>query len=88
MKMLSHAHPTLIVYCNIYTPDGERYDRDPRGIAEKAEEYSANNGYWYSSIFSLLNPNFSFSMMFVMRTNMNKSSFEVDSEEAAWNTGT
>src|SRR5689334_15879578 len=30
------AHPTLIIMSDIYTPEGERYDRDPRGIAQKA----------------------------------------------------
>src|SRR4051812_7123660 len=24
------AHPTLNIMCNIHTPDGERYERDPR----------------------------------------------------------
>lgn len=29
------AHPTLVIMCNIFTPDGERYERDPRSIAQK-----------------------------------------------------
>ena len=27
------AHPTLNIMSNIYTPEGDAYERDPRGIA-------------------------------------------------------
>jgi len=79
-------HPTLIVYCNIYTPAGERYDRDPRGIAEKAEEYLKSTGIGTSAFFA---PESEFFIFDDVRyeTGMNKSSYEVDSVEAAWNTG-
>ena len=46
------AHPTLIVMCNIHTPDGERYDRDPRSIAQKAEEYLQTTGVGTTAFFA------------------------------------
>ena len=43
-------HPTLNIMCNIYTPDGERYERDPRSIAQKAEEFLQKIRRGYCSI--------------------------------------
>lgn len=79
-------HPTLIIMCNIFTPDGERYDRDPRGIAQKAEEYMQNAGVGTAAYFA---PESEFFIFDEVRyeTGINKSYFEVDSEEAFWNTG-
>lgn len=80
------AHPTLVLLCNIYTPDGERYDRDPRSIAEKAEEYLQSTGVGTAAFFA---PESEFFIFDDVRyeSGMNKSFFEVDSEEAAWNSG-
>lgn len=79
------AHPTLIVMCNIHTPDGERYERDPRSIAQKAEEYMQKTGIGTAAYFA---PESEFFIFDDVRyeSGMNKSYFEVDSEEAAWNT--
>ncbi len=79
-------HPTLIIMCDIVTPDGERYDRDPRGIAQKAEEYLQSSGVGTAAYFG---PEAEFFIFDDVRyeSGMNKSYFEVDSEEAAWNTG-
>lgn len=33
------AHSTLVVFCDVYTPEGEPYERDPRTIARKGEAY-------------------------------------------------
>src|SRR6476619_1944587 len=46
------AHPTLIIMSNIHTPDGERYDRDPRSIAQKAEEYLQTTGVGTTAFFA------------------------------------
>jgi len=80
------AHPTLIIMCDIFTAEGERYDRDPRGIAGKAEEYLKSTGIGTDAYFG---PESEFFIFDDVRyeTGMNKSYFEVDSEEAAWNTG-
>lgn len=79
-------HPTLIVTCNIYTPDGERYDRDPRSIAQKAEEYLKSTGIGTAAYFA---PESEFFIFDDVRftSGMNKSFYEVDSEEGFWNTG-
>lgn len=79
-------HPTLIVMCNIFTPDGERYDRDPRSIAQKAEEYMQSAGVGTAAYFA---PESEFFIFDDVRyeTGINKSYFEVDSEEAFWNSG-
>lgn len=80
------AHPTLIIMCDIYTPDGERYDRDPRGIAQKAEAYMNTSGVGTAAYFAPESEFFIFDDV-RFETGMNKSYFEVDSEEAAWNSG-
>lgn len=80
------AHPTLNIMCDIFTPDGERYDRDPRGIAVKAEEFLKSSGVGTAAFFA---PESEFFIFDDVRydTAMNSSFFSVDSEEAAWNTG-
>lgn len=79
------SHPTLNIMCNIYTPDGERYDRDPRSIAQKAEEYLQTTGIGTTAFFA---PESEFFIFDDVRyeSSMNTSFFSVDSEEAAWNT--
>lgn len=78
------AHPTLIVMCDIYTPDGERYDRDPRGIAQKAEEFLKQTGIGTVAYFAP-EPEFFIFDDVRYESGMNKSYYEVDSEEAFWN---
>lgn len=80
------AHPTLIIMCNIHTPDGERYERDPRSIAQKAEEYLQKSGVGTTAFFAPESEFFIFDDV-RFENGMNKSYFEVDSEEAAWNSG-
>ena len=79
------AHATLIVMCNIHTPDGERYDRDPRSIAQRAEEFLQTSGVGTAAFFA---PESEFFIFDDVRyeTTMNSSSFYVDSDEAVWNT--
>jgi glutamine synthetase len=80
------AHPTLIIMCNIHTPDGERYERDPRSIAQKAEEFLQKSGVGTTAFFAPESEFFIFDDV-RFETGMNKSYFEVDSVEAAWNSG-
>ncbi|WP_314585586.1 type I glutamate--ammonia ligase [Paenibacillus terrigena] len=79
------AHPTLIVMCDIHTPDGDRYERDPRSIAQKAEQFMQTTGVGTAAFFA---PESEFFIFDDVRyeNSMNSSSFYVDSEEASWNT--
>jgi glutamine synthetase len=79
------AHPTLNIMCNIHTPDGERYDRDPRSIAHRAEEFLQKSGVGTAAFFA---PESEFFIFDEVRyeSKMNTSFYSVDSEEAAWNT--
>lgn len=80
------THPTLNIMCNVNTPDGNRYDRDPRGIAQKAEQYLQSTGIGTTAFFA---PESEFFIFDDVRyeSSMNTSFYSVDSEEAAWNTG-
>ncbi len=78
------AHSTINIMCNIHTPDGVRYDRDPRSIAQRAEEFLNKSGVGTAAFFA---PESEFFIFDDVRyeTTMNSSSFSVDSEEAGWN---
>ena len=78
--------PTLSMICDLYTPAGERYDRDPRYIAEKAEAYLKETGiadvsYW--------GPELEFFVFDEVRFDANQHSayYFIDSNEAVWNSG-
>lgn len=80
------AVPTLALTCSVYEPSGERYDRDPRYIAEKAEAYLQKTGIASTAYFG---PELEFFIFDDVRfeSNMNGAFYQVDSEEAMWNTG-
>ncbi len=78
--------PTLSVICDVYTPAGDRYERCPRTLAKKAEEYLKSTGladvsYW--------GPELEFFIFDDVRyeCTQNSSFYFLDSEEAVWNTG-
>lgn len=79
------AHPTINVMCNIYTPDGERYERDPRGIAEKAEEFLQSSGVGTAAFFAPESEFFIFDDV-RYQSDTNVSAYSVDSNEGFWNT--
>lgn len=79
------AERTLIVVCDIFNPrTGEIYGKDPRQIAKKAEQYLVSTGIADTAFFA---PEAEFYIFDSVRfeTNGHKSFFEVDSEEAMWN---
>lgn len=80
------AHNTLNIMCNIFSPEGDRYDRDPRNIAQKAEEYLQSTGIGTSAFFAPESEFFIFDDV-RFESGQNVSSYSVDSDEGVWNTG-
>jgi glutamine synthetase len=78
------AHPTLNIMCNIFEPEGGRYDRDPRSIAQKAEEYLKETGLATAAYFAPESEFFIFDEV-RFENKQNSSAYFVDSSEAHWN---
>jgi glutamine synthetase len=81
------THPTLNMTFFIHDPlTGEPYTRDPRNVAKKAETYLRGTGIADTVYFG---PEAEFYIFDSVRydTTPNGSFYEVDSVEAAWNTG-
>jgi glutamine synthetase len=81
------AVPTLYLLCDIYDPmTGDRYSRDPRGVAQRAESYLEDSGIGDTSYFGP-EPEF-FVFDNVQYAHTNEMSFhQVDSVEGFWNSG-
>jgi glutamine synthetase len=81
------AHPTLSLICDVKDPiTGQRYSRDPRYVATKAEAYLKQTGIGDTVFFG---PEAEFFLFDSVRYDSSpKGSFyEVDSDEAIWNSG-
>ncbi len=79
--------PTVSLICNIEDPiTRERYSRDPRNIAMKAEAYLKSTGIGDTAYFG---PEAEFFVFDDVRYDMgpNHSAYFVDSREGAWNSG-
>ncbi len=81
------AVPTLSVTCTIAeTGTKEAYNRDPRGIAQRAEAYLKSTGLADTAVFGPEAEFFIFdNVQFDSRSN--GTFYSIDSEEAVWNTG-
>ncbi len=79
--------PTLSLVGDIFDPiTKERYNRDPRGIAEKAENYLKSTGLADYSVYGPEAEFFIFDdVRFDQRENMGY--YYLDSQEGSWNTG-
>lgn len=78
---------TLVMVFDIYNPrTGEIYAKDPRQVAKKAEKYLASTGIADTAFFA---PEAEFYIFDDVRYEVSpqRSFFEVDSDEAAWNSG-
>ena len=79
--------PTLVMICDIADPlTHERYTRDPRNIAKKAESYVKDSGV-ADTVF--VGPEAEFFILDDIRYDSNEHSayYFVDSVEGQWNTG-
>lgn len=79
---------TLNITCDVIEPSTmQGYDRDPRSIAKRAEDYLKSTGIADTVLFG---PEPEFFMFDDIRfeTNMSGSFFKINSTEAAWNSGT
>jgi len=83
-----YAEKTMCVHCSVVEPDtGEAYDRDPRGTAEKAEAYLKSTGI---GDVAYMGPEAEFFLFDDVKfsTSINKVSYEVDAQDASWNSDT
>lgn len=79
--------PTLVLICNIVDPiTREPYSRDPRYIAQKAENYLKQTGIGDKAFFG---PEAEFFVFDDIRYDVgnNGAFYEIDSIEGIWNTG-
>lgn len=79
--------PTMILICDVEDPiTRERYSRDPRNVAKKAEAYLKSTGIADVAYFG---PEAEFYIFNDIRfdTTPHSSFYYVDSDEGAWNTG-
>ena len=82
-----YTSPTLSLICDVADPlTRQRYTRDPRAIAKKAEEYLKTTGIADISYFG---PELEFFIFDDVRfqQGQNTAYYFVESAEAAWNTG-
>ena len=80
-------HPTLSLICNISDPiTKERYSRDPRNVAQKAEAYLKSTGIGDTAYFG---PEAEFFILDDIRFDSapQYSYFYLDSVEGVWNSG-
>ena len=81
------AHPTLNVFCDVIEPaTDDNYERDPRSISKKAEDYLKSTGIADTCFFG---PEAEFFVFDDIRihTEMNHVSYEFDSQEGPYNKG-
>ena len=82
------AQPILKVFCTIKDPlTGDSYDRCPRNIARKAEDYIKESGHGDTAYFGPEAEFFVFDDV-RMKADMNEVSYKIDSTEGPYNSGT
>ncbi|MFM2480694.1 glutamate--ammonia ligase [Celerinatantimonas sp. YJH-8] len=78
---------TLNIRCDVLEPDTmEGYDRDPRSIAKRAEEYMRSTGIADTVLFGP-EPEFFLFEDVKFDAQMNGAFYSIDDTEAAWNSG-
>jgi glutamine synthetase len=82
------ADPTVVLTCDILDPATmQGYSRCPRGIAKRAEAFLKSSGIAEQAFFGP-EPEFFIFDSVRYANDMGHTFFKIDSEEAAWNTGT
>lgn len=82
-------HKTLCMSFSILSPrTGEAYVRDPRSVAQRAEDYVAATGIADTAIFAAEAEFYIFDDVRFDTSQPNRSFFAIDSNEAYWNDGT
>ena len=77
---------TLIIRCDVYDPaNNQPYLRDPRSIAKRAEQYLKTSGI-ADHFYIGPEPEFFILDEVKWKIDLNCASYEIDSNEAAWNT--
>ena len=80
--------PTLNIRCDILEPDTmQGYDRDPRSVAKRAEEYMRSAGFADDVLFGP-EPEFFLFDDVRYKNDINGASYSIDDKEAAWNSNT
>lgn len=79
-------YPTLAMKCDVIDIDGKPYPNDPRGVAHRATAYLKSSGIADVAYFGPEAEFFFFNKV-VYDNAPNKAYYEVDSEEAFWNSG-
>src|SRR3989442_6632574 len=80
--------PTLSLTCDVVDPvTGERYSRDPRYVAQKAERHLVKSGIATTAYYG---PEAEFYIFNSVRFDQNahEGYYHIDSEEGIWNSGT
>ena len=81
------SHTTLILFCDVLDAVKKiPYERDPRGIAKKAEDYLIKSGIGDKAFFGP-EPEFFVFDNVRYKNDMNETSFMIDSTEGPYNTG-
>jgi len=79
--------PTVILRCNIVEPTtGQGYERDPRSIALRAEEYLKSTGFGDAAFFGP-EPEFFVFDDIKWGADMSGAFYKIASDEAAWQSG-
>ncbi|MBA43811.1 MAG: type I glutamate--ammonia ligase [Magnetococcales bacterium] len=81
------AHSTVVIFCDIVDPDsGEPYNKDPRSIAMRAEQYLTDSGIGDTAYFGPELEFFIFDNV-LYKNNHHESMYHIDASNGTWNTG-
>ena len=81
------SHNTVVLFCDILDAIKRNpYERDPRGVAKKAEAYLKDSGIGDKAFFGPEPESFVFDDVRI-KNDMNECGFKIDSKEGPYNSG-